>query len=67
MPGRRQRGQALAIARKLLTLGESVEKVAELTGVSLGDLQKLQETGEPGPRLRLSAARLGETLGLFIF
>jgi len=36
-----KRDQALAIARKLLTLGESVEKVAELTGLSLGDLQKL--------------------------
>ena len=40
-PNEDLRDQALAIAGKWLTLGESVEKVAEWTGLSLGDLQKL--------------------------
>ncbi|MCL4520733.1 MAG: hypothetical protein M1415_03955 [Firmicutes bacterium] len=39
-----KRDQTLAFARKLLALGESVEKVATLTELSLDDVQKLRAT-----------------------
>jgi len=39
-----KRDQTLAFARKLLALGESVEKVAALTELSLDDVQKLRAT-----------------------
>ncbi|MCL4520732.1 MAG: aspartate aminotransferase [Firmicutes bacterium] len=39
-----KRDQTLVFARKLLALGESVEKVAALTELSLDDVQKLRAT-----------------------
>ena len=37
-----ERRRAVAIARKLLARGESVEKVADLTELPLADVQQLQ-------------------------